>query len=137
MIWSDQEGEVVFWQQLWLLYVCWWTRLPRWNNFVRDIYIYFYSYEQRDARKARGTNDVKSSDPYNMEDIAMPLLDYINDPIAHEIIHNGATFQVLIHILQHFYLCSYPKCQFTNLIHRLQDWQTTLIYLNHMRFAIV
>ncbi|XWS74293.1 hypothetical protein CRYUN_Cryun02cG0202600 [Craigia yunnanensis] len=51
-------------------------------------------FARRDARKARGTNDVKSSDPYNMEDIAMPLLDYINDPTAHEIVHNGATFQI-------------------------------------------
>jgi hypothetical protein len=25
----------------------------------------------------------------------MPLHQYINDPVAHEIIHNGATFQVL------------------------------------------
>ncbi|XVE79772.1 hypothetical protein DITRI_Ditri14bG0083300 [Diplodiscus trichospermus] len=51
-------------------------------------------FARRDARKARGTYDVKSSDPYNMKDIAMPLLDYINDPIAHEIVHNGATFQI-------------------------------------------
>lgn len=25
----------------------------------------------------------------------MPLHEYINDPVAHDIIHNGATFQVL------------------------------------------
>ncbi|KAE8674593.1 Tyrosylprotein sulfotransferase isoform 2 [Hibiscus syriacus] len=56
--------------------------------------ISFYSCEQRDARKARGTNEVTSIDPYNMEDIAMLLLNYINDPIAHEIVHNGATFQI-------------------------------------------
>ncbi|XP_022730965.1 protein-tyrosine sulfotransferase-like isoform X1 [Durio zibethinus] len=51
-------------------------------------------FARRNARKARRTNDVKSSDPYNMEDIVMPLLNYINDPIAHEIVHNGATFQI-------------------------------------------
>ncbi|XVF05692.1 hypothetical protein REPUB_Repub05bG0194400 [Reevesia pubescens] len=51
-------------------------------------------FARRDARKARGANDVNSSDPYNMEDFAMPLLDYISNPIAHEIVHNGATFQI-------------------------------------------
>ncbi|XVF68562.1 hypothetical protein PTKIN_Ptkin11bG0012700 [Pterospermum kingtungense] len=60
-------------------------------------------FARRNARKARGTNDVKSSDPYNMEDIAMPLLDYINDPIAHEIVHNGATFQIA-GLTNNFYL---------------------------------
>ncbi|EOY34382.1 Tyrosylprotein sulfotransferase isoform 1 [Theobroma cacao] len=48
----------------------------------------------RDARKARVINDINSSDPYNMEDMVMPLLDYIDNPIAHEIVHNGATFQI-------------------------------------------
>ncbi|KAE8727162.1 Protein-tyrosine sulfotransferase [Hibiscus syriacus] len=53
-------------------------------------------FARRDARKARstGTNEVSSNDPYNMKDVAMPLLNYINDPIAHEIVHNGATFQI-------------------------------------------
>ncbi|XWS28977.1 hypothetical protein CRYUN_Cryun25bG0117300 [Craigia yunnanensis] len=63
------------------------------TQMIGHIYIYFYSYGPREARKARGTNEVKGSDPYNKEDIAMPLLDYINDPIAHGIVHNGATFQ--------------------------------------------
>jgi hypothetical protein len=31
---------------------------------------------------------------YDVEDMVMPLHQYINDPVAHEIIHNGATFQV-------------------------------------------
>ncbi|XVF46327.1 hypothetical protein PTKIN_Ptkin03bG0018400 [Pterospermum kingtungense] len=51
-------------------------------------------FARRDAREARGIDDVKGSDPYNMEEIVMPLLDYINDPMAHEIVHNGATFQI-------------------------------------------
>lgn len=29
-----------------------------------------------------------------MEEMVMPLHDFINDPVAHEIVHNGATFQV-------------------------------------------
>jgi hypothetical protein len=29
-----------------------------------------------------------------VEDMVMPLHQYIDDPVAHEIIHNGATFQV-------------------------------------------
>ncbi|XP_007016765.2 PREDICTED: protein-tyrosine sulfotransferase [Theobroma cacao] len=51
-------------------------------------------FARRDARKARVINDINSSDPYNMEDMVMPLLDYIDNPIAHEIVHNGATFQI-------------------------------------------
>ncbi|XP_059659432.1 protein-tyrosine sulfotransferase [Cornus florida] len=51
-------------------------------------------FARRDARKQRGPFHVKSNDSYNMEDIVMPLHEYINDPIARDIIHNGATFQV-------------------------------------------
>ncbi|KAF3783157.1 hypothetical protein EJ110_NYTH32882 [Nymphaea thermarum] len=36
----------------------------------------------------------EAEDPYNMGEIVMPLRAFINDPLAHEIIHNGATFQV-------------------------------------------
>ena len=34
------------------------------------------------------------SDPYVMPEIVMPLQEYIENPIAHDLIHNGATFQV-------------------------------------------
>ncbi|GAV66414.1 Sulfotransfer_2 domain-containing protein [Cephalotus follicularis] len=51
-------------------------------------------FARRDANKHRGLNEVESSDSYNMKDIVMPLHDYINDPIAHDIVHNGETFQV-------------------------------------------
>lgn len=51
-------------------------------------------FARRDARKLKGINHVKNKDPYNMEEIVMQLHEYINDPIAHDIIHNGATFQV-------------------------------------------
>ncbi|TVU12505.1 hypothetical protein EJB05_46156 [Eragrostis curvula] len=47
-------------------------------------------------RDARG-NEVHSSkkvNAYDVEDMVMPLHQYINDPVAHEIIHNGATFQI-------------------------------------------
>jgi hypothetical protein len=33
-----------------------------------------------------------------MEDFAMPLQEYINHPAAWDIVHNGATFQVLQHV---------------------------------------
>lgn len=52
---------------------------------------------QRDARYSRGLNVVESNDPYDMEDFAMPLQEYINHPVAWDIVHNGATFQVLQH----------------------------------------
>ncbi|XP_065867807.1 protein-tyrosine sulfotransferase [Euphorbia lathyris] len=51
-------------------------------------------FDRRDAMKLIGSNHVKSKIPYNMEEIVMPLHEYINDPIAHDVIHNGATFQV-------------------------------------------
>uniref|UniRef100_A0A2C9VYV7 Sulfotransferase n=4 Tax=Manihot esculenta TaxID=3983 RepID=A0A2C9VYV7_MANES len=51
-------------------------------------------FARRDTRKFRGSNHVKSKDPYNMEEIVMPLHEYIMDPVAYDIVHNGATFQV-------------------------------------------
>lgn len=41
-----------------------------------------------------GQFSIDGGDPYNMGDVVMPLHEYINDPIAQDIIHNGATFQV-------------------------------------------
>ncbi|XP_068663444.1 protein-tyrosine sulfotransferase-like [Aristolochia californica] len=52
-------------------------------------------FARRDARKHKSIRDISNlNDSYNMEDIVMPLHEFINDPIAHDIIHNGATFQV-------------------------------------------
>ncbi|KAJ6408751.1 hypothetical protein OIU84_008450 [Salix udensis] len=51
-------------------------------------------FARRDARKLMGSIDIKRNDPYNMEEMVMPLQEYINDPRAHELIHNGETFQV-------------------------------------------
>lgn len=51
-------------------------------------------FARRDARKHNGAAPTDSSDPYNMEDIVMPLRDYITHPVARDIIHNGATFQI-------------------------------------------
>lgn len=48
---------------------------------------------QRDAR-GNSRMMTEAEDPYNMDEIVMPLRAFINDPLAHEIIHNGATFQV-------------------------------------------
>ena len=55
----------------------------------------FHFIVQRDARLHKNQKHVKSNDSYNMEDMAMPLHQYINDPIALDIVHNGATFQVV------------------------------------------
>ncbi|KAL0370078.1 UNVERIFIED_CONTAM: Protein-tyrosine sulfotransferase [Sesamum angustifolium] len=49
---------------------------------------------RRDARKLRGQSHLEANNPYDMEDILMPLREYINDSIARDIIHNGATFQI-------------------------------------------
>ncbi|KAG6762022.1 hypothetical protein POTOM_032507 [Populus tomentosa] len=51
-------------------------------------------FARRDARKMMGSIDIKRNDPYNMEKMVMPLQEYINDPRAHELVHNGETFQV-------------------------------------------
>ncbi|XP_052311953.1 protein-tyrosine sulfotransferase isoform X4 [Populus trichocarpa] len=51
-------------------------------------------FARRDARKMMGSIDIKRNDPYNMEEMVMPLQEYINDPRAHELVHNGETFQV-------------------------------------------
>ncbi|KAK7262297.1 hypothetical protein RJT34_29863 [Clitoria ternatea] len=51
-------------------------------------------FARRDARYFRGLNTAESKDSYDMEDFAMPLQEYINHPVAADIIHNGATFQV-------------------------------------------
>ncbi|XP_048137481.1 protein-tyrosine sulfotransferase-like isoform X2 [Rhodamnia argentea] len=51
-------------------------------------------FARRDARRHSGSRDIYGSDPYNMEDVVMPLHKYINDPIARDIIHNGVTFQI-------------------------------------------
>ncbi|XP_011089923.1 protein-tyrosine sulfotransferase isoform X2 [Sesamum indicum] len=51
-------------------------------------------FARRDARKLRGQSHLEASNPYDMEDILMPLHEYINDSIARDIIHNGATFQI-------------------------------------------
>ena len=57
----------------------------------------FNDYTVTVQRYARGIDQVHSSkkvNAYDVEDMVMPLHQYINDPVAHEIIHNGATFQV-------------------------------------------
>ncbi|XP_027912068.1 protein-tyrosine sulfotransferase isoform X3 [Vigna unguiculata] len=51
-------------------------------------------FARRDARYSRGQNIIESNDSYDMEDFAMPLQEYINDPVAMDVVHNGATFQV-------------------------------------------
>ncbi|XP_039806142.1 protein-tyrosine sulfotransferase-like isoform X6 [Panicum virgatum] len=49
------------------------------------------------ARRGARVDKMHSSkkvNAYDVEDMVMPLHEYINDPVAHEIIHNGATFQI-------------------------------------------
>ncbi|KAG6491171.1 hypothetical protein ZIOFF_052504 [Zingiber officinale] len=69
------------------------------HSFLFDIFIsplYSQCFVQRHARElGRFRKTEEMSNPYDVEEMAMPLQEFINDPIAHEIIHNGATFQVL------------------------------------------
>ncbi|XP_021836866.1 protein-tyrosine sulfotransferase isoform X3 [Spinacia oleracea] len=74
------------------------------NNVVSTLDIWPWKYlvpwmredlfSRRDARLSRNLNLVESKNSYDMEHFAMPLHQYINDPIALDIVHNGATFQV-------------------------------------------
>ncbi|KAF8698192.1 hypothetical protein HU200_035711 [Digitaria exilis] len=50
-------------------------------------------FARRDARIDK-LHSSKKVNAYDVEDMVMPLHQYINDPVAHEIIHNGATFQI-------------------------------------------
>lgn len=52
-------------------------------------------FARRDARKLRGQVHLVNNDPYDMEDIVMPLHEYINHPVTRDIVHNGATFQIV------------------------------------------
>ncbi|XP_054811373.1 protein-tyrosine sulfotransferase-like isoform X3 [Prosopis cineraria] len=51
-------------------------------------------FARRDSRQSRGLPIPKSNDFYDMEEFAMPLHEFINHPVAEDIVHNGATFQV-------------------------------------------
>ncbi|KAI3748240.1 hypothetical protein L6452_11197 [Arctium lappa] len=51
-------------------------------------------FARRDARKRKGPPYAYGNDSYNMEEIVVPLHEFINDPVALDIVHNGATFQV-------------------------------------------
>ncbi|KAF7805602.1 protein ENHANCED DISEASE RESISTANCE 2-like [Senna tora] len=51
-------------------------------------------FTRRDLRQSRGLPITESNDSYDMEDLAMPLQEFINHPVAKDIVHNGATFQV-------------------------------------------
>lgn len=81
----------------------------------KPIYIFlinfhiFYSDEQRDARILKGLRNVNSNDSYDMEDVVMPLEEFINKPVAWDIVHNGATFQVffpMVHFCPIGFLCT-------------------------------
>ncbi|XP_073056194.1 protein-tyrosine sulfotransferase isoform X3 [Primulina eburnea] len=52
-------------------------------------------FARRDARKLKTGAYLATNNPYDMEDILMPLHEYINNPISQDIIHNGATFQIV------------------------------------------
>ncbi|KAL2485681.1 Protein-tyrosine sulfotransferase [Abeliophyllum distichum] len=51
-------------------------------------------FARRDARKHRGQSYTMTNNSYDMQDILMPLHEYINEPIVQDIVHNGATFQI-------------------------------------------
>ncbi|XP_010488273.1 PREDICTED: protein-tyrosine sulfotransferase isoform X1 [Camelina sativa] len=63
-----------------------WTYLVPWMR--EDLFA------RRDARKVKGVVIIEDDNPYDMEEMLMPLRKYLDAPTAHDIIHNGATFQI-------------------------------------------
>nr|XP_043632832.1 protein-tyrosine sulfotransferase isoform X2 [Erigeron canadensis] len=51
-------------------------------------------FKRRDARKKMGQPFAYGNDPYNVEEVVLPLHEFINHPVAMDIVHNGATFQI-------------------------------------------
>ncbi|KAL4576950.1 hypothetical protein LXL04_013051 [Taraxacum kok-saghyz] len=51
-------------------------------------------FTKRDARKRKGPPYAYGDDSYNMEEIVTPLHEFINHPVALDLVHNGATFQI-------------------------------------------
>uniref|UniRef100_Q3EDG5-2 Isoform 2 of Protein-tyrosine sulfotransferase n=1 Tax=Arabidopsis thaliana TaxID=3702 RepID=Q3EDG5-2 len=51
-------------------------------------------FARRDARKLKEVVIIEDDNPYDMEEMLMPLHKYLDAPTAHDIIHNGATFQI-------------------------------------------
>ncbi|KAF3783156.1 Protein-tyrosine sulfotransferase [Nymphaea thermarum] len=73
------------WRDMTVLDAWPWNYLLPWT--IEDLFA------RRDARRnERVMEEIKN--PYDIEEIAMPLHAFINDLLAHELIHNGATFQV-------------------------------------------
>ncbi|KAF3772205.1 Protein-tyrosine sulfotransferase [Nymphaea thermarum] len=48
---------------------------------------------ERDARSNQSMMS-EEIDPYNLNQIALPLHDFVNDPLVHELVHNAVTLQV-------------------------------------------
>ncbi|KAF3774052.1 Protein-tyrosine sulfotransferase [Nymphaea thermarum] len=48
---------------------------------------------ERDARRNQSMMS-EEIDPYNLNQIALPLHDFVNDPLVHELVHNAVTLQV-------------------------------------------
>ncbi|XP_023751546.1 protein-tyrosine sulfotransferase isoform X2 [Lactuca sativa] len=51
-------------------------------------------FSRRDARRRKGPPNSYGDDSYNMEEIVTPLHEFINHPVALDLVHNGATFQI-------------------------------------------
>ncbi|KAL0920145.1 hypothetical protein M5K25_009259 [Dendrobium thyrsiflorum] len=66
-------------------------------------------FTRRDARKHTEVRSIKGKqNPYDMHELVMPLHTFVDDPMAHEMIHNGATFQ-LAGLTNNSFLAEAPK----------------------------
>nr|GMD27434.1 protein-tyrosine sulfotransferase isoform X1 [Ipomoea batatas] len=65
------------------------------NPVDRVLSSYEFSVE-KDVRMLKGESGavIGGNNPYNVEEMVMPLHEFINDPIVLDLVHNGATFQV-------------------------------------------
>lgn len=58
--------------------------------------ILYYEWQRDARREGRVDWPPSTNTTYDAPTITMPLTEFIHHPIAHELVHNGATFQVLL-----------------------------------------
>ncbi|KAI9115788.1 hypothetical protein K1719_013457 [Acacia pycnantha] len=83
-------------------------------------------FDRRDLRQSGGLPTTKSNESYDLEEFAMPLHEFINYPVAEDIVHNGATFQVAASFidlgLERF---GGRKCLYNSIIMLSTRWQSS------------
>lgn len=102
--------QVAFWASLSFvlcLKVFIWWKIVYWRRWIHTRNNYWWVGWQRDARlEGRVVHMAPSANTsYDAASIVMSLLEFIHHPVAHELVHNGAMFQVfLVFLTPHVFL---------------------------------